>query len=63
LDAFDVAKVREFGQRVAQGDLDLAKTEMEYYEAQFRGTLPKVREEPNIKAANSLLIEFRKGRI
>jgi predicted nucleotidyltransferase len=63
LDAFDVAKVREFGQRVGQGDLDLAKTEMEYYEAQFRGTRPKVREEPNIKAANSLLIEFRKGRI
>ncbi len=60
LSELDVAKVREFGQRVGGGDLDLAKHEMEYYEAQFRGTQPQVRQEPNIKAANSLLIEFRK---
>lgn len=59
LDAFDVAKVREFGQRVAAGDLDLARTEMAYYEEQFSTKQPHVREEPNEKAANSLLIDFR----
>lgn len=61
LDAYEVIKVREFGQRVGQGDLDLAKTELEYYEAQFKEKQPHVRYEPNVEAANSLLIEFRAG--
>ena len=61
LDAFDVAKVREFGHRVGNlGELDLAKAELEYYEAQFNEKQPHVRHEANWEAANSLLIEFRK---
>lgn len=59
LDAFDVAKVRDFGQRVAAGDLDLAAREMAYYEEQFNQKQPHVRHEPNIKAANNLLLSFR----
>ena len=61
LDAFDVIKVREFGQRVAAGDLDLARKELAYYEEQFKEKQPHVRHEPNEKAANSLLVSFRLG--
>lgn len=60
LDAFDVAKVKEFGQRVAAGDLDLARTELAYFETQFKDKQPHVRWEPNIEAANSLLLSMRK---
>ncbi len=60
LDAFEVAKVREFGHRVGQGDLDLARSEMAYYEQQFNEKQPHVRHEPNWEAANALLIEIRR---
>lgn len=60
LDAFEIAKVREFGQRVGQGDLDLAKSELEYYEAQFKEKQPHVRYEPNREAAETLLINMRR---
>lgn len=61
LDAFEVAKVREFGHRVGnQGELDLAKSELEYYEAQFKEKQPHIRHEANWDAANAMLVEFRK---
>lgn len=61
LNELDVARVREFGHRVGNlGDLDFATRELADYERQFSEKQPHVRHEPNIKAANSLLIEFRK---
>ena len=60
LSAWDAANVREFGWRVGGGDLDLAKTELQYYESQFKEKQPHVRHEANWEAANSLLIKFRK---
>jgi predicted nucleotidyltransferase len=59
LSAMDAARVREFGQRVGAGELDLAKSELAYYERQFHEKQPHVRYEPNTQAANSLLLEFR----
>lgn len=57
----DVARVREFGHRVGNlGELDLAKSELEYYERQFAEKQPHVRHEANWDAANSLLVAFRK---
>lgn len=56
-------KVREFGEYVvSQSDgLDHARHMVEYYEAKFRGTTPGVRDLPNEKAANNLLIEIRRN--
>lgn len=55
----DADNVREFGWRVAGGDLDLARSEMAYYEAQFKEKQPHVRYEPNEQAANALLVQMR----
>lgn len=60
LSAWDAANVREFGWRVGGGDLDLAKTELQYYEAQFKEKQPHVRYEANWEAANAFLVETRK---
>lgn len=56
----DAARVREFGLRVGQGDLDLARDEMAVYEHLFDSRKPHVRYEPNIEAANTLLLEMRR---
>lgn len=60
LDALEVAQVREFGQRVGQGDLDFAAQVMAEYEELFESRKPHIRYEPNTAAAEALLIEIRR---
>ncbi len=60
LDALEAAQVREFGYRVGNGDLDMAKATMAEYETLFNERKPHVRHEPNWEAANALLIEIRR---
>lgn len=52
--------VREFGYRVGhENDLDLARAEMTQYERWFDEKQPHVRDEPNVEAANTLLLNIR----
>lgn len=59
LDWYEAKWVRETGEQADKGDITPAKDLLTYYEAQFRGTQPHVRWEPNTDAANSLLLNMR----
>lgn len=60
LDELEAAQVRDFGYRVGNGDLDLAREVMAEYEMLFNERKPHIRYEPNTDAANALLIEIRR---
>ena len=61
LNGVEAMDVRAFGYEVGQeGNLDLAKQRLAYYEREFNEKRPHVRYEPNVKAAESLLKEFRR---
>lgn len=60
LGSIESKMVREFGYRVANGDIDHAKKEMAIFEDLFNEKQPHIRWEPNVKAANSLLVSIRK---
>lgn len=61
LNGVEAMDVRAFGYEVGhEGNLDLAKQRLAYYEREFNEKRPHVRYEPNVEAAESLLKQFRR---
>lgn len=60
LDSRHATMVREFGTRVANGDIALAHEAIASFESVFNTRVPKVRSTPNTEAAKSLLLDIRR---
>lgn len=60
LEPHEADMVREFGERVAAGNLELAQYELSYYEDMFKMKKPHVRYEPLTDAVETMLINARR---
>lgn len=59
LDADDADYIRTFGKAVADGDLDLARTKLAFYESAFDARPSALPDKPNRDIANSWLLAVR----